>query len=109
MPTSLSDNQIQVIATAIESGRAPRVYFTEAAAGMVEGRSGKVVAVADLSEPDSLRVRPAGLNDTLAFSPSELTLTKPSRRRSGNPPRGEANLPFDDFGDDGAQSRDLPR
>ncbi|MFC9898028.1 hypothetical protein ACFVMC_30430 [Nocardia sp. NPDC127579] len=94
MPTPLSDTQIQRIAAAVEEGRPQRVYFTAEAVGMQEGRSGTVVALASPAEPDYVHVRPSGSNDTLAFSPSELTLTPPPRRRVGaQRPRTEAENP----------------
>ncbi|WP_162958209.1 hypothetical protein [Nocardia yunnanensis] len=77
--TSLSDTEIQRIAAQLAVGRPPRVWFTADAVGMTEGHSGRVVALADPTEPDYLRVRPAGTDDVLAFSPTELSLTKPSR------------------------------
>ncbi|MBF6183148.1 MULTISPECIES: hypothetical protein [Nocardia] len=80
---SLSDSDIRQLAAAVDAGRSPTVWFTADAVGIEEGRSGKVVAVADPGEPDFLHVRPAGSGDTLAFSPTELTLTRPRR----NPPR----------------------
>ncbi|MEV6278675.1 hypothetical protein [Nocardia sp. NPDC051832] len=100
MPTFLSDNQIQRIAAAVEAGRSPRVYFTADAVGMEEGRSGMVVALAPPTEPDYLHVRPSGSRDTLAFSPTELTLTKPARRHTApRRSRAKAESPslFDDF------------
>ncbi|MCM6771889.1 hypothetical protein NDR87_03650 [Nocardia sp. CDC159] len=77
---SLSDSEIRQLAARIEAGQKPTVWFTAAAVGIEAGRSGKVVGMADPSEPDYLRVRPAGSTDTLAFSPSELTLASPHRR-----------------------------
>ncbi|WP_069162923.1 hypothetical protein [Nocardia altamirensis] len=79
---SLSDTEIQRIAAAIAQGRSPTVWFTAAAVGITEGQSGKVVALADSSEPDHVRVRPAGSKDTLAFSPTELTISKPAHRHT---------------------------
>ncbi|MEV0248845.1 hypothetical protein AB0H76_19740 [Nocardia sp. NPDC050712] len=94
MPTSLSDNQIQRIASAVEAGRRPRVYFTADAVGMEEGRSGMVVAVAARTEPDFLHVRPTGSNDTLAFSPTELTVVRPADRHTpARRPRAAAETP----------------
>ncbi|GAB2664220.1 hypothetical protein ACWDYH_32690 [Nocardia goodfellowii] len=94
MVNSLSDNQVQQIAAAIEAGRRPRVYFTADAVGMEEGRSGVVVEVASPAEPDYLHVRPTGSRDTLAFSPTELTLSRPARRRSApQRPRADDESP----------------
>lgn len=79
--TSLSDTEIDRIATDLEAGRLPRVWFTVDAVGMPAGQSGKVVALAARTEPDFLQVRPTGSHDTLAFSPTELTFIRPPRRR----------------------------
>ncbi len=81
-PIALSDNQIQTLATELAAGRSPTVWFTADAVGIDPSRSGKVVALSDPAEPDWIRVRPAGSTDTLAFSPSELTLTRPARRQN---------------------------
>ena len=78
---SLSDNEIRTIAAELKAGhRPPTVWFTAEAVGLSEGRSGRLIAVADASEPDYLRVRPSGSRDTLALSPNEVTLVNPSRR-----------------------------
>jgi Family of unknown function (DUF6319) len=78
-PQPLSDTEIQQIATDIAGGRPPMVWFTAAAVGVAEGRSGKVVELDDPSVEDFLRVRPTGSKDVLSFSPTEVTLTKPPR------------------------------
>ncbi len=79
-PQPLSDTEIRQIATEIAGGRPPMVWFTAAAVGVPEGRSGKVVALGDPAEGDFLQVRPTGSKDVLSFSPTEVTLTKPARR-----------------------------
>ncbi|MCM6778600.1 DUF6319 family protein [Nocardia sp. CDC159] len=79
-PQPLSDTEIRQIATDIAGGRPPMVWFTAAAVGVPEGRSGKVVALGDPAEGDFLQVRPTGSKDVLSFSPTEVTLTKPARR-----------------------------
>ncbi|WP_406232305.1 DUF6319 family protein [Nocardia sp. NBC_01009] len=78
-PQPLSDTEIQQIATDIAGGRPPMVWFTAAAVGVPEGRSGKVLELDDPSVGDFLRVRPTGSKDVLSFSPTEVTLTKPPR------------------------------
>lgn len=78
-PRPLSDTEIQQIATQIADGRPPMVWFTAAAVGVPEGRSGKVIALGDPSDGDFLQVRPTGSKDVLSFSPTEVTLTKPPR------------------------------
>ncbi|MGN2636327.1 DUF6319 family protein [Nocardia takedensis] len=65
------------------------VWFTSAAVGVQEGRSGKVVALGDPADGDFLQVRPTGSKDVLSFSPSEVTLTKPPRP-AAPAPRGAA-------------------
>lgn len=81
-PQPLSDTEIQQIATDIAGGRPPMVWFTAAAVGVPEGRSGKVVEIGDRSESDFLRVKPTGSKDVLSFSPTEVTLTKPPRDKA---------------------------
>ncbi len=80
----LSDNEIQQIATDIAGGSPPMVWFTAAAVGVPEGRSGKVVEIGDRSESDFLRVKPTGSKDVLSFSPTEVTLTKPPRDKAAS-------------------------
>ncbi|MEV5839926.1 DUF6319 family protein [Nocardia sp. NPDC052112] len=60
------------------------VWFTAAAVGVAEGRSGKVVEIGDRSESDFLRVKPTGSKDVLSFSPTEVTLTKPPRDKAAS-------------------------
>lgn len=81
-PQPLSDTEIRQIATEIAGGRPPMVWFTAAAVGVPEGRSGKVVEIGDRSESDFLRVKPTGSKDVLSFSPTEVTLTKPPRDKA---------------------------
>ncbi|BDT98098.1 DUF6319 family protein [Nocardia sputorum] len=82
-PQPLSDSEIQQIATDIAGGRPPMVWFTAAAVGVPEGRSGKVIALGDPADGDFLQVRPTGSKDVLSFSPIEVTLTKPPRGAAG--------------------------
>ncbi|WP_280269369.1 DUF6319 family protein [Nocardia wallacei] len=84
-PQPLSDIEIRQIAADIAAGRPPMVWFTSAAVGVEEGRSGKVVALGDPAEGDFLQVRPTGSKDELSFSPTEVTLTKPARRTAAAP------------------------
>jgi len=62
------------------------IWFTAAAVGVPEGRSGKVVALGDPAEGDFLQVRPTGSKDVLSFSPVEVTLTKPPREKAATAP-----------------------
>ncbi|WP_280411260.1 DUF6319 family protein [Nocardia asiatica] len=82
-PQPLSDSEIQQIATDIAGGHPPMVWFTSAAVGVPEGRSGKVIALGDPADGDFLQVRPTGSKDVLSFSPVEVTLTKPPRGMAG--------------------------
>jgi hypothetical protein len=79
--TPLSAEQIDQLRTELDSGQAPMVWFTSTAVGMDEGRSAKVVALAQPYEGDFIQVRPTGSHDELSFSPTELTMDKPPRRR----------------------------
>ncbi|WP_435593022.1 DUF6319 family protein [Nocardia sp. bgisy118] len=85
----LSDTEIEQIAAEIASGRPPMVWFTAAAVGVPEGRSGKVVALGDPSDGDFLQVRPTGSKDVLSFSPTEVTLTKPLRDKAATAPSSQ--------------------
>ncbi|WP_039800125.1 DUF6319 family protein [Nocardia araoensis] len=82
-PQPLSDSEIQQIAADIAGGSPPMVWFTAAAVGVPEGRSGKVIALGDPADGDFLQVRPTGSKDVLSFSPTEVTLTKPPRGAAG--------------------------
>ncbi|WP_330228997.1 DUF6319 family protein [Nocardia sp. NBC_00508] len=83
-PQPLSDSEIQQIATDIAGGHPPIVWFTAAAVGVPEGRSGKVIALGDPADGDFLQIRPTGSKDVLSFSPTEVTLTKPPRGAAGS-------------------------
>ncbi|QVI20922.1 hypothetical protein KHQ06_33390 [Nocardia tengchongensis] len=82
---SLSAIEIERLTVDLAAGRKPRVWFTTDAVGIDVGRSGTLVAIADHVEPDFLRVKPSVCTDVLAFSPSELTLTRPAERRVSAP------------------------
>ncbi|MEU1984986.1 DUF6319 family protein [Nocardia sp. NPDC019395] len=86
-PKPLSDNDLEQITSEIEAGRPPMVWFTAAAVGVTEGRSGKVVSLGDPADGDFLQIRPTGSKDVLSFGPTEVTLTKPPRDRSSSPPK----------------------
>ncbi|GAB4590148.1 hypothetical protein [Nocardia sp. IFM 10818] len=89
----MSDTEIQHIAAELARGNSPTVWFTPDAVGVTPGRSGKVVRLADPAEPDRVGVRPTGSDDTLAFSPTELTLTNPARRAAHRRPRVSPHHP----------------
>ncbi|MFI5720155.1 DUF6319 family protein [Nocardia sp. NPDC051750] len=86
-PKPLSDNDLDQIASEIEAGRPPMVWFTAVAVGVTEGRSGKVVSLGDPADGDFLQIRPTGSKDVLSFGPTEVTLTKPPRDRPASAPK----------------------
>ncbi|WP_327150023.1 DUF6319 family protein [Nocardia sp. NBC_01329] len=92
-PKPLSDNDLDQIAAEIESGRPPMVWFTAAAVGVTEGRSGKVVSLGDPVDGDFLQIRPTGSKDVLSFGPTEVTLVKPQRDKPAAPPPAPAPAP----------------
>ncbi|TLF75769.1 DUF6319 family protein [Nocardia cyriacigeorgica] len=83
----MSDTEIAQIATEIADGRPPMVWFTAAAVGIPEGRSGKVIALGEPSDGDFLQIRPTGSKDVLSFSPAEVTMTKPARDKAVAQPK----------------------
>jgi hypothetical protein len=78
---SLSDQDLVQLRRELAAGRPPTVWFTPNAVGVEAGRSAKIVAFADTTEGDYVQVRPTGSKDVLSFSPSELTLTRPPRKK----------------------------
>jgi hypothetical protein len=79
---ALGEQDVQDLREAAAAGRPGTVWFTAAAVGVPEGRSAKVVSVADLAEGDFIQVRPAGSRDTVFCSPGELSRIRPARRRA---------------------------
>lgn len=94
-PQPLSDSEIRQIAANIAAGRPPMVWFTSAAVGVPEGRSGKVLALGDPAEGDFLQVKPTGSKDVLSFGPTEVTLVKPARPQKDAAAKKSANKPAD--------------
>ncbi|MEV3965095.1 DUF6319 family protein [Nocardia sp. NPDC050193] len=94
-PKPLSDNDLEQIAAEIEAGRPPMVWFTAAAVGVTEGRSGKVVSLGDPADGDFLQIRPTGSKDVLSFGPTEVTMVKPQRDKpaAAPPPAPEKKEP----------------
>ncbi|WP_278263480.1 DUF6319 family protein [Nocardia sp. AG03] len=84
-PQILSEAELARIAGELAEGKPPMVWFTAAAVGVAEGKSGKVVALGDPADGDFLQVRPTGSKDVLSFGPSEVTLTKPARGAAAAP------------------------
>jgi DNA-binding transcriptional regulator YdaS (Cro superfamily) len=81
-PGSLSDEDVEHLRDELVRGREPTVWFTADAVGVEAGKSARVVGINDPVEGDYIQVRPAGSHDELSFSPSELTLARPGRKRS---------------------------
>ena len=78
---ALSTDEIRGLREELAASNTPTVWFTAAAVGVPEGRSGKVVALNEPAEGDFIQVRPAGSKDVLSFSAGEVTLVKPPRKR----------------------------
>jgi Family of unknown function (DUF6319) len=85
-PPPLSTEQIDQLRTELADGRLPMVWFTPAAVGVDAGRSAKVLAMNEPAEGDFIQVRPTGSHDELSFSPNELTMEKPPRRKKSAEP-----------------------
>jgi hypothetical protein len=85
-PSPLSTEQIDQLRTELADGGLPMVWFTPAAVGVDAGRSAKVVAMNEPAEGDFIQVRPTGSHDELSFSPNELTMDKPPRRKKTTEP-----------------------
>lgn len=83
---SLSDDDLAQLRAELAAGRPPMVWFTSAAVGVPAGGSAKIVAFADTAEGDFIQVRPTGSKDVLSFSPSELTRTRPPRKKAAAKP-----------------------
>jgi hypothetical protein len=82
----LSEQDIADLRTALEAGKPATVWFTAKAVGVEPGRSGKVLSFAEPAEGDFIEVKPTGAQDTLSFSPAELTLTRPKRQPAPKKP-----------------------
>jgi hypothetical protein len=94
-PSPLSAEQIDQVQAELAAGRLPMVWFTPAAVGVDAGRSAKVVALTEPYEGDFIQVRPTGSHDELSFSPNELTMDKPPRRRRTAEPEPPAPEPVE--------------
>lgn len=87
----LSSEEVRVMRAELAEGKTPTVWFTQAAVGVTQGRSGKVVSLGELDEGDFIQVKPAGSQDVLSFSAGEVTTSRPPRQRKA--PAGEAKTP----------------
>jgi Family of unknown function (DUF6319) len=85
-PEALSEQDLAEARVELGAGRPFTVWFTPAAVGVPAHGSAKVVSVGDVAEGDFIQVRPAGSRDALFCSPSELTRTRPPRKRAAKRP-----------------------
>jgi hypothetical protein len=88
--SSLSPQDLDHLRAELAAGRPPAVWFTSAAVGVEAGRSAKVIAFTDPDEGDFIQVRPTGSKDEMSFSPAELTVEKPPRKKA---PATRASVP----------------
>ncbi|RCW45288.1 hypothetical protein DFQ14_103257 [Halopolyspora algeriensis] len=87
---ALSSEDVRGLREELSAGGTPTVWFTSAAVGVQEGRSGKVTALGDPEEGDFIQVRPAGSKDVLSFSAGEVTVVKPAPRNKGSDAAGKS-------------------
>jgi uncharacterized protein DUF6319 len=80
--SSLSPQDLDHLRAELAEGRQPAVWFTSAAVGVEAGRSAKVIAFTEPEEGDFIQVRPTGERDDISFSPAELTVEKPPRKKA---------------------------
>ena len=80
--SSLSPQDLDHLRAELAEGRQPAVWFTSAAVGVEAGRSAKVIAFTEPEEGDFIQVRPTGERDEISFSPAELTVEKPPRKKA---------------------------
>lgn len=94
----LSADELQSIRDQLESGRKPRVQFTEAA-GQISGQVGQVVALGDPAESDEWVVVRFG-RDELPFSPGDLRVAPkgvPAKKTAPPPAPEEPARPEPEF------------
>jgi hypothetical protein len=92
-PDPLSEQDLAAARAELAEGRPFPVWFTAAAVGVPVGGSAKIVSIAEVAEGDFIEVRPTGTRDTVFCSPSELTRTRPPRRRAKQAPPPEPPAP----------------
>lgn len=82
MAGALTEADIIAARAEIALGRPVTVWFTPEAVGVPAGGSARIIAVGEPPEGEFLQVRQAGSRDEMFCSPSELTRTRPPRRKS---------------------------
>lgn len=90
---ALSSEDVRDLRRELAAGATPTVWFTAAAVGVPEGRSGKVIALEEPAEGDFIQIRPAGSHDVLSFSAAEVTVVKPPRKRKEKEPPAAPRSP----------------
>ena len=81
----LSEQDLAEARQELAAGRPLTVWFTPAAVGVPANGSAKVISIDEAAEGDFIQVRPAGSRDTMFCSPSELTRTRPARKKVQRP------------------------
>jgi hypothetical protein len=81
-PKALTEQDLVAARAELSAGKPFTVWFTAAAVGVPAGGSAKVISIDEAAEGDFIQVRPAGTRDTMFCSPSELTTTRPPRKRA---------------------------
>jgi hypothetical protein len=81
----LSEQDLVEARQELAAGRPLTVWFTPAAVGVPANGSAKVISIDEVAEGDFIQVRPAGSRDTMFCSPSELTRTRPARKKVQRP------------------------
>ena len=79
--SAVAAEEVRALQRELADGGTPTVWFTSAAVGVQEGKSGKVITLDEPAEGDFIQVRPAGSKDVLSFSAAEVTVVKPPRKR----------------------------
>jgi uncharacterized protein DUF6319 len=92
-PKPLSEQDLATVRAELSTGKPSTVWFTPASVAVPTGGSAKVVSLRDASEGEFIQVRPAGSRDTMFCSPSELTRTRPPRKRKPQPPQAAPQPP----------------
>jgi hypothetical protein len=81
----LSEQDLVEARQELAAGRPLTVWFTPAAVGVPANGSAKVISIDEVAEGDFIQVKPAGSRDTMFCSPSELTRTRPARKKVQRP------------------------
>ncbi|GAA3049733.1 hypothetical protein GCM10010464_12460 [Pseudonocardia yunnanensis] len=81
----LSEQDLAEARQELAAGRPLTVWFTPAAVGVPANGSAKVISIDEVAEGDFIQVKPAGSRDTMFCSPSELTRTRPARKKVQRP------------------------